>query len=219
MGNSSQYCLRSSYDSGTFAGSGYPCLKRADIAALFLTIVNGIGSPRWIFWVNIVVICANLPAAAFLLAGFRMRLVGAALHLLVYWFLFRRGGYFRAGERFRPDWTLTAVILRDSLPIALQNLFCTAGYLIVTLQTNRLLPSDYITVLNVSLPLTGMMSAITSAGLAFLPPNFAAVLIPRCGVLGRSISYPLGWLAAVVFLLAAYWSAGKRCAKIDARKV
>ena len=45
----------------------------------------------------------------------------------------------------------------------------------------------------------------------------AAVLIPRCGALGRSLSYPLGWLAAAVFLLAAYWSAGRRCAKIDTR--
>ena len=45
----------------------------------------------------------------------------------------------------------------------------------------------------------------------------AAVLIPRCGALGRSLSYPLGWLAAAVFLLAAYWSAGRRCAKIGTR--
>lgn len=293
------------------------------LAALFITIVNGIGSSRRIFWINIIVICANLLAAVLLLAVFRMKLIGAALssalgaalHLLVYWFLFRREGYFRAGERFRPDWMQTAAILRDSVPIALQNLFCTAGYLIVTLQANRLLPSDYITVLSVSLPLTGIMSAITSAGLAFVPPNFAAgnaariraflrlslvccvlygalccllywtlgawyfgmlfqnrqiiaygveywrwyglghlalgvvyplrtffvsvgrgklamlsgtgefignafcaaVLIPRCGALGRSLSYPLGWLAAAVFLLAAYWSAGRRCAKIDTR--
>ena len=152
------------------------------LAALFITIVNGIGSSRRIFWINIIVICANLLAAVLLLAVFRMKLIGAALssalgaalHLLVYWFLFRREGYFRAGERFRPDWMQTAAILRDSVPIALQNLFCTAGYLIVTLQANRLLPSDYITVLSVSLPLTGIMSAITSAGLAFVPPNFAA---------------------------------------------
>lgn len=74
------------------------------LAALFLTIVNGIGSSRRIFWINIIVICANLLAAVLLLAVFRMKLIGAALssalgaalHLLVYWFLFRREGYFRA---------------------------------------------------------------------------------------------------------------------------
>ena len=34
MGNSSRYCLRSSYDSGTFMGSGYPRLNCTDIEVL-----------------------------------------------------------------------------------------------------------------------------------------------------------------------------------------
>ena len=41
------------------------------LAALFITIVNGIGSSRRIFWINIIVICANLLAAVLLLAVFR----------------------------------------------------------------------------------------------------------------------------------------------------
>lgn len=49
------------------------------LAALFITIVNGIGSSRRIFWINIIVICANLLAAVLLLAVFRMKLIGAAL--------------------------------------------------------------------------------------------------------------------------------------------
>ncbi len=76
------------------------------LAALFITIVNGIGSSRRIFWINIIVICANLLAAVLLLAVFRMKLIGAALssalgaalHLLVYWFLFRRGRLFPRGR-------------------------------------------------------------------------------------------------------------------------
>lgn len=152
------------------------------LAAFFLTTVNGIGSAKRIFWVNILVLVTNLLAAALLLAVFRLSLVGAALcgalgagmQLGFYWLLFRRDGYFRAPGRFRPDWQLVGTILRYSVPIAVQSLLCTVGYLLVTLQTNRLLSSDYITVLNVSLPLTSVMSAVGSAILAFCPQNYGA---------------------------------------------
>lgn len=153
----------------------------AALAAFFLTTVNGICNAKRILLVNIFVILTNLLAVWLLLDVFQLRFVGAALcgalgalmQLALYFTMFRRDGYFRT-RQFHPDWKLIGAILRYSIPIALQNLLCTAGYLLVTLQTNRLLTSEYITVLNVSLPLTGILSAFGSATLAFCPPNFAA---------------------------------------------
>lgn len=152
------------------------------LAAVMLTIVNGISNSRRIFWVNVFVIAGNLAAAVLLLVVFRLGFTGALLcgaggaviHLVFYWILFRHDGYFRGAERFRPDWTTVGAILRYSVPIILQNFLCTAGYLCVSFQTNRLLSPEYITVLSVDLPLNGMLSAFSSAILAFCPPNFAA---------------------------------------------
>jgi Na+-driven multidrug efflux pump len=87
----------------------------------------------------------------------------------------RRG--FRFGfdaRRYRPDRRLIGSILRYGLLLTLQSLLCNVGYVAVSIQTNRLLPLDYITVLSVSLPLTGVMSAFSAACAVFVPANHAA---------------------------------------------
>lgn len=186
------------------------------LAAFFLTTVNGISGGKRIFWVNIMVIVTNLLATWLLLGVLRMKFVGAALcgalgaglQLLVYWFLFRHDGFFRSAARFRPDWKLIGSILRYSIPIALQGLLCTLGYLLVTLQTNRLLPSEYITVLNVSLPLTGVMSAFGSAILAFCPQNYGAGKATRLRSFFRLsvlCSLVYGILCFVIYALLGSW--------------
>lgn len=152
------------------------------LAALFLTVTNGISSAKRIFWINILVIITNLLGAALLLAVFRLEMIGAVLcgalsacvQLLCYIFLFRRSGFFHTGNPYRPDWAQIGAILRYSVLLALQSLLCTAGYLLVALQANRLLAPEYITVLNVSLPLSSVMSAVGSAILAFCPQNYGA---------------------------------------------
>lgn len=189
------------------------------LAAFFLTIVNGIGNTKRIFWINIVVLFTNLLAAWLLLSVLRLHFVGAALcaalgsvmQLGLYLLLFRRDGFFHSARQPRPDWPLVGSILRYSVPIALQNLLCTAGYLLVTLQTNRLLSSQYITVLNVSLPLTGIMSAVTSAGLAFLPPNYAAgntARLRRFLVLSLGCCFAYGILCCVLYWTLGEWYFG-----------
>lgn len=190
------------------------------LAAFFLTTVNGVGSSGRIFWSNILVILTNLLAAWLMLAVFRLRFVGAALcgalgalmQLAYYFLLFRHDGYFRPCGRFRPDWALIGSILRYSVPIALQGLLCTAGYLLVTLQTNRLLSPEYITVLNVSLPLTGVLSAFGSAILAFCPQNYGAGesgRLRRFFRLSIACSFVYGLVCFLIYAMLGEWYYGR----------
>lgn len=211
------------------------CYLPSALAAFFLTTSNGISGAGRIFWINIMVIVTNLLGAWLLMAVLQMKLIGAALcgalsaamQLAVYLCLFRRDGFLRSGVRFSPDWRLMGAVLRCSVPIALQNLLCTVGYLLVTLQTNRLLKPEYITVLNVSLPLTGVMSAVGSAILAFCPQNYGAGKAERLRrflrlAIGCSVIYGIicfliyallgsryyGWLftdSQIVELGSRYW--------------
>ena len=288
------------------------------IAGLFLTIVNGTSGSARLFWINVAVVLLNYSAAALLLAGFHTGMVGLALssgfgalfQLILDFFLFRRAGFrFSLRQLLRHfDWALVREMIRYGVLIALQTLLCTSGYLLVAYQTNRFLSQGYISVLNVALPLTGIMSAFGSACMAFCPQNYAANqpdrmrrflrltvvcaliygtlcfgiyallgrwyyrrllfseqltalgseywfwqgvgylflslvyplrsffdaigysrlsllsgigellgntvcalwLIPRFGNIGRSVSYPLGWLLACIFLLCAFFVNKKR---------
>ena len=154
------------------------------IAGLFLTIVNGTSGSARLFRVNVAVVLLNYSAAALLLAVCHAGMVGLALcsglgallQLVLDFFLFRKAGFrlsFRQQLR-HISWPLIREIIHYGGLIALQNLLCTSGYLLVTYQTNRYLSQDYISVLNVALPLTGIMSAFGSACMAFCPQNYAA---------------------------------------------
>lgn len=154
------------------------------LAAFCLTIVNGTSSASRLFWVNIMVVCTNAIVAVFMLAVFRCGMIGVALmpaiaalvQLIFYYFLFRRDDYrISFFEVLRHlDWAKIGRIIRYGFLIAMQSLLCTSGYLIVTYQTNRFLSLEYISILNISLPLSGIISAVSSASLAFCPPNYAA---------------------------------------------
>lgn len=205
-------------DARLYYGLYFASYLPASLAAFFLTTVNGIGSGKRIFWVNILVILTNLLGAWLLLAVFRLKFIGAALcaalgaclQLAFYFSLFRRDGYFHNG--FSPDWGMVLSILRRSIPIAIQSVLCTLGYLLVTLQTNRLLTSEYITVLNVSLPLTGVLSAVGSAILAFCPQNYSGGKPERLRrflrlAVGCSILY--GILCLLIYGLLGNWYYGR----------
>lgn len=187
------------------------------LAALYLTIVNGTGSSGRILWVNIFVIFSNLFAVVLLLVVFRMKFVGAIfcgaagalIQLGFYWLLFRRDGYFhKNGNGFHPDWALVGGILRYAVPIVVQHTLCQIGYLLVTLQTNRLLSPEYITVLSVDVPLSGIMSAFSSAILAFCPPNHAAGKTDRMRSFLRIsvfISLCYGVLCVLIYSTTGTW--------------
>ncbi len=154
------------------------------VSSYFLSVVNGVCSVAGIFWANLLSSCGSALTAGLLVALLGLGVPGLALvaaltALLVVIFavcLLRRRGLrfgFEA-RRYRPDLRLIGSILRYGLLLALQSVLCNAGYLAVSVQTNRLLPLNYITVLSVSLPLTGVMSAFSAACAVFVPVNHAA---------------------------------------------
>ncbi len=152
------------------------------VAGLFLTVVNGTSSSLKLFWVNVAVIFCNFSASYFLLAVCKLEILGLAasaflgalFQLLFNYVLFKKEGIFFSFKFLftKIDYSLIFKIIRYGFLIALQNMMCTIGYLFVTYQTNRFLTIDYISVLNVSLPLTGIMSAASSACYAFCPHNY-----------------------------------------------
>lgn len=157
------------------------CYLPVPMAGLFLTVVNGISNSSRIFWINIVVVALNFLAALLVFAALKLGMVGlalaasvgAVLQIIFDVFYFRRAGFpFSLKALFgKVDWHQVWGIVRYGLLIALQNLLCTSGYLVVTYQTNRFLSMEFISVLNVALPLTGIMSAVGSACMAFCPQN------------------------------------------------
>ena len=154
------------------------------LSSYFLSVVNGVCSSAGIFWANLLSSCGSTLAAGLLVGLLGLGVAGvagvaalAAAAVLVFSILLlRRRGLCLGPDaaRWRPDLRLIGGILRYGLVLALQSLLCNVGYLAVSIQTNRLLPLDYITVLSVSLPLTGVMSAFSAACAVFVPANHAA---------------------------------------------
>lgn len=156
----------------------------AQVAGFFLTIVNGTSSAARLFWVNIFVVASNTVVAMVMLTILRCGMIGvtlipfisACVQLIFYFFFFRNDGYrVNLFQTLRSlDWSKIKSIIRYGLLISLRSLLCTSGYLITTYQANQHLPLEYISVLNITLPLAGIISAVSSATLAFCPPNYAA---------------------------------------------
>lgn len=151
------------------------------IACLFLTVVNGTCSSARLFWVNIVVVVLALAARVLLLPVMKMGMVGfslatglgSVLQTVFYVVLFRKMGYDLNLRRLLAAvrWPVVWDILRYSVLTAAHNLLLTAAGLLLTLQTNRYLDIQYISVLSVTLPLDGIISSFSSACLAFCPQN------------------------------------------------
>lgn len=198
------------------------CYFPVPLAALFLTIVNGTSSASRLFWVNIMVVCTNAVVAVFALAVFRagivgvalMPMMGAVIQLTFYAVMFKKDGFrFDCRDALRHlDWKKIRSIIRYGFVIALQNLLCTSGYLIVTYQANRYLSLEYISVLNISLPLAGIISAVSSAGLAFFPPNYAAQKTDRMKrffALSIACCFVYGIVCFILYALLGNWYYGR----------
>ncbi len=198
------------------------CYLPVPMAALFLTVVNGISSSSRIFWINIVVVALNFIAALVVLAALKLEMVGLALaaalgallQIIFDVVLFRKSGFpFSLKALFgKIDWSAVLDIIRYGFLIALQNLLCTGGYLLVTYQTNRFLSLEFISVLNVALPLTGIMSAVGSACMAFCPQNLAPHQTDRLKKffrLATLFSFGYGIFCFVLYLALGRWYYGR----------
>jgi Na+-driven multidrug efflux pump len=149
-----------------------------------ITLVNGVGGAQELLIVNLINSCANALVAAVLLGVFRLGIVGAALILpvnglilLAYTvFVFRKKGipFPRKKAAFRVDKKLLGGILKAGILMGAQTLWCQIGDICISVQTNRYLSVDYISVLSITLPFASVFSAFSTAITTFVPPNYQA---------------------------------------------
>jgi Na+-driven multidrug efflux pump len=154
------------------------------IGYMGITLVNGVGGAQELLIVNLINSCANALVAAVLLGVFRLGIVGAALILpvnglilLAYTvFVFRKKGipFPRKKAAFRVDKKLLCGILKAGILMGAQTLWCQIGDICISVQTNRYLSVDYISVLSITLPFASVFSAFSTAITTFVPPNYQA---------------------------------------------
>lgn len=153
-------------------------------SSFITTLVHGFCSSAGIFVIHILSLVVGLVCSAVFLRILPRSVINPSLTgivstgimLAVSIFLLCRSGLkLRLGKtQCKPDWKLIWDIIRYGFVIALQILFCSAGYLLVTVQTNKYLPLEYISVLSISLPIVGPMTHFTTACSVFIPPNYAS---------------------------------------------
>ena len=93
-----------------------------------------------------------------------------------------------------------------------QTLLCSTSYLIVSVQANRYLTSDFISVLSVNLPLAGVFSALSSAVTVFCPRNYAAgnkSRLKQFFTLTTVIGVLYGVLCFLIYALLGQWYYGR----------
>lgn len=186
------------------------------LAQLFLLILNGTSGPGRILLANLLTVAITAVNAVVLLVILKLGLVGAALlplcngglQLTLYLLLFRKDGFMTRFRRasFLPQWETIWSTIRYGLLIALQAVLCTVGYLITGLQANRYLSAAYISVLNVSIPITGVMDSIAQGCAAFYPQNYGAGLADRVRkffILTNTIVFFYGTLCCAIYMIAA----------------
>lgn len=155
------------------------------VASFLLTVLNATGSAKRLLAINlfstvngvllnvlVLVVCkAGIAGAAIL------PMLGYIVQILLYITLLRKESLFSFSIFFRGirrvDRKVIWQIIKYASVIALQSLMCSAGYLAVSVQANRYLSTEYISVLSVSLPLASAMSALSTAVTIFCPQNFA----------------------------------------------
>ena len=182
------------------------------VGGLIVMIVNGISSVTDIFIVNCVNTCGSTVLAAVVLILFDGGLEGCALIPALnstvllgisFWLLKKHGCKVRLSlAELKPDLHLIGSIIRYGFLIALQNAICSVGYMMVTVQTNKYLSADYISVLNVGIPLTGVMVALSTVCTVVVPPNYEAGKMDRVRQFLK-ISW-IGCVANGVFCFAVY---------------
>ncbi|MBR2950131.1 MAG: hypothetical protein IKC46_09720 [Lachnospiraceae bacterium] len=182
------------------------------VGGLIVMIVNGIASVTDIFIVNCINTCGTTVMAAVILILFRGGLSGTAilpasnsvlLLAVSFWLLKKHGCRVRLSfSELKPDFKLIGSIIRYGFLIALQNAICSLGYMLVTVQTNKHLDADYISVLSVGIPLIGVMTALATVCTVVVPPNYEAGKMDRVRQFLK-ISW-IGCVANGVFAWAVY---------------
>ncbi len=152
------------------------------IASYCINIINGICNFRTIFTVNLLNICLPLLVSFILLVLFHAQIIGAAIvsgvsmliMAAISLIFLRKNGYkgFKPSH-FIPRYKNIIRIILFGLSLALQSIFCLIGSLVLSFQANKYLNADYLSVLSVSIPLSGIMSIFGQIICALVPVNYA----------------------------------------------
>ena len=189
------------------------------LASFFLLVLTGTSNSRQVLILNTFSFCAGLAATAItvvllkwgILGASLSILLGALLQLVVYIPMLISRGYFPSvglrATAHASRWSEVVKILRYVSIIWLQNFLCMAGYLVVSMRTNQYLSQEYVSVINVLLPIDNAFMVLSNAITVFCPQNYAVGKTKRLkDFLFLSIS--LG-LAYSVVCIAAYVGLGK----------
>lgn len=154
----------------------------SSLSAFLLTVHNGTGSAKKLLLINLFTACNSAVLSLLILAVARMGLLGAAIlpsanaltQILFYITLLKKDSLFSLQPIKKSSWTLINKTIKYGSIIAAQNLLCAVGYLVASMQANKYLSYEYISVLSISLPLYLVLDALSAAVTAFCPQNYAA---------------------------------------------
>jgi Na+-driven multidrug efflux pump len=187
------------------------------LSCLMLTLCNGLESSLNVLLMNIVNQVAPCVLLIVLLRVFNFGLVGSAVFgsasaavvaiICLVVLLRNKRVEIPAQSEWKPDLREFGYILKSAGLIFLQTLLCSAGYIAVDAQTNRLLPLEYISVLSVNIPIATAFSAFSTIVSVSVPQNYFAQKHERTRqIVGKSF-FACQLYGVCCFLI--YWLAGK----------
>lgn len=152
------------------------------VATYLINCINGIGSVFEILVANTINSCGTAVSAIILFSVFNAGIAGAALvtpvcsvFVVLYGAILLKRKKIPIKfnrDNWRPDQSMIFNILKLGILMSSQCLFCQVGDICLSLQTNKYLSLNYISVLTVIIPLTSVFSSFSSAINAFVPINY-----------------------------------------------
>lgn len=187
-------------------------------APFLLTVANSCSNTVTLFIGFLLSQCFNSVINFLFLGVLKTGIIGAALVTAATYavviaysvFLLIKSGNFKkiSSKDFLPDYKTIASVLKYGAYLIIHNVFCYTGYYIVTIKTNSVLPSDYIKVLSVSLPLQGVLNSLATSATLFFPINFAYGKTERCKKFLKAITFSgliYGAICASFYIIFGKW--------------
>ncbi len=181
------------------------------LGLMSVRLVTGLESRLCVLTVNLANICLPALVLYLSLAVFKWGLIGAAVYTgvngliisLVSAVILIAGNSFNRlkASDFGINFRFAFSVLKQAFIIGFQDIICTAGYLLVTAQTNKYLSVDYISVLSVTLPVTSVMSVLSTMVAVVIPPNYQAGNYDRTKKIFRLLFIICVACGAVCFLI------------------
>lgn len=190
------------------------------LGSLLISAVAAYSNIAHIFILNVMNSCFHVAVSAFLLGVLRLGLAGVAVYAAVnavfvggagLLCLSRNRGLRPERSELKPDWGCIFRIIRYGLLLSLQSIFCSVGYLLVSIETNARLSPAFIATLGVALPISAPMTSMSSAVSVFCAQNCGAGNEARLrkGVAQALVVVELYALICMlfnVFAAPAYWN-------------